>query len=100
MIVSGKIFRDGFIRDYKFAGAKTLSSTIHNAITKLDGTPASVPVFILEASNFELAYFIFSNADGTWEVPNVTDKFQYLAIARDTTQTLNSAAVDWMTPQT
>lgn len=85
--------------DYKFAGNKALRSSDTSAVTKLDGTPTALPVFILDASTFELAYFIVSNADGTWEVQNVSADFEFLAIARDLTKTLNSAVVDWMLPQ-
>lgn len=96
--VAGKVLKRKRLTSYKFAGAGSLSSAAQNATTQLDGSPAAVPVFILEASTFELAFFINSESDGSWSVPFIDANFEYIAIARDTTKTLNSAVKDWMAP--
>ena len=94
--MTDRIVRISFRRDYFFSGDGTLSAADQNAITKLNGVPASLPVYVFDASTFTIAYFLVSNADGTWQIDNVSTEFEFLAIARDPSKVLNSAARDWM----
>lgn len=96
--MSGQVVRATVRQDYQFAGDGTLTSAAQNATTKLNGVPASLPVYVFEASTFQIAYFFFSEADGTWQIDNISTDFEFIAIARDTTKVLNSACCDWMQP--
>lgn len=96
--MSGQIEFSQTIFDYQYAGDHTLSSADQNAVTKLNGVAQALPVFIFEAETFQLAYFLISNSDGSWNVNNVNGDFKFLAICRDYTQILNSSCCDWMQP--
>lgn len=89
---------DGMLlKDYLNGGSGYFAGTAGGIVT-VDGRPASRRVLCLRRDNFRLVRDTWSKEDGTYLLPHLNPKLDYIVMAVDHEARWEPVAWDWVKP--